>query len=113
MVRPDSRVNAAPLLRPMFAAARPRFVSRALSATSRLGLPRRYTNLSRWPWMRSQAPGVIFRRLSPYLPAAAVGMARNSPCFERMTAPSSYRRTSFGAFDQTKPAAPMLCALFG
>ncbi len=113
VVRPASRVNAAPWRRPMFAVARPRFVSRTLSATSKLGLPRRYTNRSRSPWMRSHVPGVIFRRPSPKRPAAGVGMARNRPCFERMTAPSAYRRTMPGAFDHTYPAAPMLGWPFG
>lgn len=69
MVRPDSRVNAAPWRRPMFAAAPPRFVSLTLLATSKLALPRRYANLGRIPWMRSQLPGVIFRRPSPKRPA--------------------------------------------
>jgi hypothetical protein len=41
VVRPESRVNAASWRRPMFAAVRPRFVSRALSATSKEGPPRR------------------------------------------------------------------------
>jgi hypothetical protein len=41
VVRPERRVNAAPLLRPMFIAALPRAVNLTLSATNREGPLRR------------------------------------------------------------------------